>query len=89
MANGLSDEQLEALGELMRQVLRDEGVTKEELREAISHLPTKEEFFSKMDELMTEVKKIGEEQPVQAHQIARNSDRLDRVEKRLKLPAFE
>lgn len=66
-----------------------EEVVRVVVREETKNLPTKDEFFSKMDELMTEVKKIMEEQQIQAHQIARHSDRLDRVENHLKLPAYE
>jgi len=41
-----------------------EKLVREIVREEIKLLPTKEEFFSKMDELMKEVKDNREEQTV-------------------------
>ncbi len=55
----------------------------ERIREAFSHLPTKEEFFAKMDELMKEVKDFREEQKVLVGQLSEHSDTLDDHETRL------
>ncbi len=46
-------------------------------------LPTKEEFFKKMDELMGEVKAMRESQELHAGQHSRLDDLLDLYDKRL------
>jgi hypothetical protein len=43
----------------------------ERIGEKISHLPTKDEFFERMDFLAGELKAIREELPVLSHQVAR------------------
>ena len=55
-----------------------EVLVREIVREEIKLLPTKEEFFFKMDELMKEVKDSREEQTVLSGQV---SDTIDRIEK--------
>ena len=80
---------LEAVKGIIKVTIQEEAVTKDELREQIKHLPTKEEFYKSQDELMAEVKKIREEQPVQAHQISRNADDIRKIKKHLNLPAFD
>ena len=64
-------------------LLREVFATKQEfaeLREQISHLPTKEEFFSRMDELVGELKTVRQE--FQAHQMTHDDidERLDAIE---------
>jgi len=62
------------------EALEEKGlVTKED----ISHLPSKDEFYSKMDEVMGELKTIREEQAVQSHQLSDHSDRVEKVESHL------
>jgi predicted nuclease with TOPRIM domain len=39
----------------------DDYSTKQDLKEAISHLPTKDEFYNKMDEVLGEVQKMRED----------------------------
>ncbi len=51
----------------------------------LSHLPTKDEFYSKMDEVMGELKTIREEQTVQSHQLSDHEDRLEKVESKVGL----
>jgi hypothetical protein len=58
----------------------DQLVTKNEIK----HLPTKNEFFSKMDEVMGELKTIRENQEVASEIQARHTDILDNHSKRLK-----
>lgn len=41
-----------------------EEIVAETVREEIKHLPTKDEFFNKMDEVMGELQKIREETTV-------------------------
>jgi len=55
----------------------------ERLDEKLSHLPTKDEFYGKMDEVMGELKTIREEQAVQNHQLSDHSDRIEKVESHL------
>lgn len=69
----------------MQVVIEETGVTKEALEERLKHLPNKEEFYSQMDEIMTELKAIREEHIVSAHHISNHEDRLQVVEKRLKI----
>jgi hypothetical protein len=54
-------------------------VTKDDL----SHLPTKDEFYGKMDEVMGELKAIREEFAVSSHQVAEHGDRLEKIENKL------
>jgi hypothetical protein len=51
-------------------------VTKEDL----SHLPTKDDFYGKMDEVMGELKTSREEQAVLTHQVSDHEDRIERIE---------
>ena len=57
-----------------------EGLLDEKLDEKIKILPTKEEFFSKMDEVMGELGTIREEQTVLSHQVADHENRLKSLE---------
>lgn len=56
----------------------------EKFNERFKHLPTKEEFYNKLDELMTEVKAMREEQEVHAGQYSNISDELENHETRIK-----
>ena len=55
----------------------DSFVTKDDIK----HLPTKEEFYQKMDEVMGELKAIREEQTLLAHRLPDHEDRLEKLEK--------
>jgi hypothetical protein len=61
------------------EAIENKLVTKED----IGHLPTKDEFYGKMDEVVGELKAAREEQAVLGHQVADNTDRLDRIESNL------
>lgn len=50
------------------------------VKEEINLLPTKDEFFGKMDEVMGELKTIREEQTVQSHQLLNHEDRITTLE---------
>jgi hypothetical protein len=52
-------------------------------KEDISHLPTKDEFYTKMDEVVGELKTIREEQPLQSHKLSNHEDRIERIESHL------
>lgn len=58
-----------------------EELTREIVREEIKSLPTKDEFFSKMDEVMGELKTIREEQTIFSHTSSNHENRLQNLEK--------
>ena len=80
----LDDDDLNAIKDLIG-VAVDEAIEKKELvtKSDLSHLPTKDEFYSKMDEVMGELKAIREEQTVQSHQLSDHEDRIEKVESHL------
>ncbi len=80
----LDDQDLEAIRSLM-DVSINEAVERKGLvtKDDISHLPTKDEFYGKMDEVMGELKAVREEISVLGHQVSDHGDRLDRIEKHL------
>jgi len=49
----------------------------------ISHLPTKDEFYTKMDEVMGELKTIREEHSVQGQHLSDHDDRIQKIEDHL------
>jgi hypothetical protein len=55
----------------------------ERLDEKLSHLPTKDEFYTKMDEVMGELKSIREEQAVQSQHLSDHEDRIEKIENHL------
>lgn len=76
----LDDQDLKAIKGLIEVTIDEkELVTKDD----ISHLPTKEEFYNKMDEVMGELKTIREEKTVQSHQLSNHEDRIQKVESHL------
>ncbi|OGY10254.1 MAG: hypothetical protein A3H88_00015 [Candidatus Blackburnbacteria bacterium RIFCSPLOWO2_02_FULL_44_9] len=58
-----------------------EQLVKEVVREEIKHLPTKDEFFTKMDEVVGRLQKIEQELTVVAHQTKGHEDRITGLEK--------
>lgn len=57
-----------------------EELLDEKLDEKLKILPTKKEFFSKMDEVMGELKTVREEQTVLSHQVSNHENRLRTLE---------
>jgi predicted nuclease with TOPRIM domain len=53
----------------------------EKVKEYVGSLPTKEEFNSRMDEIMGELKTIREEMTMLSGRTYDNTDRLDQLEK--------
>jgi hypothetical protein len=74
----LDNEDLKAIKDLMN-VTFDERLD-EKLDEKLGHLPSKDEFYGKMDEVMGELKTIRVEQAVQSHQLSDHSDRIEKIE---------
>lgn len=59
-------------------------VTKEEyehLKVQLSHLPNKEEFYAKMDEISGEFKTFQENEQIIAHQLCDHQERIEKLEK--------
>lgn len=50
----------------------------QKLDEKLSHLPTKDEFYTKMDEVMGELKTIKEEQALQSQHLSDHDDRIEK-----------
>ncbi len=55
------------------------------LDEKLSKFPTKEEFFNRMDEVMSELKIIREETTVLSHQVSNHEDRITHIEDKLSI----
>jgi vacuolar-type H+-ATPase subunit E/Vma4 len=60
-----------------------EELIEEKLDEKIKHLPTKDEFYTRMDELIGEVKAMREEQRVITGKISEHTDTLEDHESRI------
>ena len=77
----LDDSDLKAIKGLI-EVTVNEVIEKRELvtKSDLSHLPTKDEFYTKMDEVVGELKTIREEQPLQSHQLSDHEDRIQKIE---------
>ena len=56
---------------------------KKELRDEIRLLPTKEEFFSRMDKLSGEIKAMRDEHDLHAGQHRQINDRFDTIDKHI------
>lgn len=80
----LDDDDFKAIKGLM-EVTIEEAIEAKGLvtKEDISHLPTKDEFYTKMDEVVGELKAIREEQPLQSHKLSEHSDRIEKIESHL------
>jgi hypothetical protein len=79
MAITLTQKDLDAIKDLIG-VTIDE-VLDQKLEEKLKHLLSKEEFFSRMDDVMKELKVIREEQVIISHRVSghENSDQRQSV----------
>lgn len=84
----LGDDDLKAIKDLV-EVTVDEVLEKREVvtKKDISHLPTKDEFYSKMDEVMGELKTIREEVTVTSHNLKVHADKFEKIESHLGITA--
>ena len=73
----LSKEDLKAIQNLMRFVIEREI---EPLKKQISNLPTKDEYFNRMDSLLKEVKEYRMERVTLGSQMDRLKQRVDKIE---------
>ena len=80
----LDNDDLRALKELIEVTIDEKELVS---KNNISHLPTKDEFYVKMDEVMGELKTIREEQVVQSHQLSDHGDRIEKIEVNANLSA--
>ena len=80
----LDDQDLKAIKNLL-EVTVDEVIEKRELvtKNDLSHLPTKDEFYGKMDEVMGELKTIREEQTLQSQHLSDHDDKIQKIQSRL------
>lgn len=83
----LTNNDLKLIKDVMKVTVDEELDVKldEKLEEKVGNLPTKDEFFGKMDEVMGELKAIREEQPLQSHRLSNHEDRITVLEKKLQI----
>lgn len=63
-----------------------EEIVEEKIEEKISLLPSKNEFFGKMDEIMGELKTIRESQDIITHKVYEDHEnRITHIEKKLQI----
>jgi len=62
-----------------------EKMMDEKFEEQLRNIPTKDEFYTKMDEVMGELKGIREEVTVVTHQVSGHEDRITTLEKAVEL----
>jgi hypothetical protein len=80
----LDSEDLKAIRDLI-ELAFEESIEKKGLvtKDDLSHLPTKDEFYEKMDEAVGELKAGREEQAVLSHRVSDHEDRIERIESRM------
>jgi hypothetical protein len=68
---------LEVIKQAVTEVFDEKDVI---TREDLKYLPSKEEYYKREDEMMTELKVIREEITVQSGQLSDHSDRIENLE---------
>lgn len=58
-----------------------EKLIRDTVKEEISHLPTKDEFYKWMDKLMSELKSIREDHTVLIGQVTRHTQEIESLQK--------
>ena len=76
----LGHDDLQAIKEVIKVTIDEAIEEKMVTKDDVGHLPTKDEFYGKMDEVMGELKPIREEQAVQSHQLSNHEDRIEKIE---------
>ena len=79
----LGDDDLKAIREVIKVTIDEAIEEKLVTKDDISHLPTKEEFYTKMDEVKGELKTIREEQTLQSQHLSDHDDRIEKIESHL------
>ena len=54
---------------------------------AISHLPTKDEFYEQTGEILKRLNDVEEEKDVLSHHVSGHSDRIEKIEFHLGMPS--
>jgi hypothetical protein len=77
----LDNDDLKAIKDLIEvtveEVIDKKGVA---TKDHLGNLPTKDEFYGKMDDVMGELKTIREEVAVLGHQVSDHDDRIEKIE---------
>lgn len=73
----LTQKDLEEVEKLVRNVVTEE----------VKHLPNKEEFYTKMDELMGEIKTMREAQELHSGQHTEINDWIEKLKKQTGIPS--
>ena len=60
-----------------------EKIVDEKIEEKTKNLPTKDEFFTKMDEVMGELKTIRESTEMLTERVSDHEERITRIEKKI------
>ena len=79
----LDNDDLKALKNLMAVTIDEDIEDKLVTKDEIGLLPTKDEIFTKMDEVMGELKTIREEQALQSQHLSDHDDRIEKIENHL------
>lgn len=61
---------------------------REDLKSDFSHLPSKDEFYSSQDDLVTRLKKIDENTDILSAQVEGHEERIQAVETKLNISTF-
>jgi hypothetical protein len=82
----LDSDDLKAIEQIIEAKM-DVVIEKQQLvtKEDLSHLPTKDNFYEKMDEVMGELKASREEQAVLSHRVSDHEDRIEKIESHLSI----
>ncbi|MFC1710358.1 hypothetical protein ACFL0F_01705 [Patescibacteria group bacterium] len=60
-----------------------EKIVDNKIEENTKNLPTKDEFFTKMDEVMGELKSIRESTSILTNRVSEHEDRISKIEKKI------
>lgn len=85
----LTPADLTALINKMKFVFPTREEVEEIVEEKIKFLPTKDEFFTRMDKLSTEIQAVRDEQAAHALDHSRINDRFDRIDLHLGITTAE
>lgn len=74
---------LQQIGKLVKAILTEELFDLREEVKKIKLLPTRDEFFKKMDEVITELQKERDDHTVMRGQLGDHEERMEKIEKKL------
>ena len=85
----LTKSDLQQIGKLVKAILNAELFDMREdikdMKNRLKHLPNKDEYFTKMDKVITELQKERDEHTVMRGQIEDHDNRIEKVEKKLRI----